>query len=168
MIKQTYKKQNSWNMGCSLFLVAVVMTSVAFAFWLNNTGKYTVQVGETIEIKVNPNLNFQESSTRLILKELGGEKLKFSGSLVWKDSRSGIFYDVENQTVSKLVEKSEDYKEELVKNSPINDIYLTKDGIILKVKGEKIFYIDSGRNYTIKVKNLSNKTAHFKATVTNR
>ena len=48
----TLKKQWNWNLGCSLLLVVVLAAAFLFYLWAKNIGKYTLQPGQSVELKV--------------------------------------------------------------------------------------------------------------------
>ena len=132
----TLKKQWNWNLGCSLLLVGVLASAFLFYLWAQNLGKYTLQPGQSISLKVKPRTQDVEYYSVLILKKNNNNnKLKLSGSGVWFEMHGDIFYDVEGQ---KLVRShhSEDADEELPNNQ--KGIHLVKDGIVVNYQGEKV------------------------------
>ena len=45
-------KKSNWNLGCSLTLVVVLAAIFFFNLWAQNLGKYTLQPGQSVELKV--------------------------------------------------------------------------------------------------------------------
>ena len=161
----TLKKQWDWNLGCSLLLVGVLTAAFLFYLWAQNLGKYTLQPGQSISLKVKPRAQDVEYYSVLILKKNDNNKLKLSGSGVWFEVNGDIFYGVEEQ---KLVRShhSEDAGEELPNNQ--KDIHLVKDGIVVNYQGEKVFDVTNNKPYTITITNVDNKPAKFEAQVVDK
>ena len=88
----TLKKQWNWNLGCSLLLVVVLASAFLFYLWVQNLGKYTLQPGQSISLKVKPRTQDVEYYSVLILKKNDNNKLKLSGSGVWFEVNGEIFY----------------------------------------------------------------------------
>ena len=161
----TLKKQWNWNLGCSLLLVVVLASAFLFYLWVQNLGKYTLQPGQSISLKVKPRTQDVEYYSVLILKKNDNNKLKLSGKKVWFEMHGDIFYDVEGQ---KLVRSyhSEDADEELPNNQ--KDIHLVQDGIVVNYQGGKVFNVTNNESYTITITNVDDKPAHFEAQVVDR
>ena len=159
------EKKLNWNLGCSLLLVGVLASAFLFYLWAQKLGKYTLQPGQSISLKVKPRTQDVEYYSVLILKKNNNNKLKLSGSGVWFEMHGDIFYDVEGQ---KLVRShhSEDADEELPNNQ--KDIKLVQDGIVVSYQGEKAFNVTNNKSYTITISNVDDKTAHFEAQVVDK
>ena len=159
------KRKSNWNLGCSLTLVVVLAGIFFFNLWVQNLGKYTLQPGESANFTVNPRTHDVEYYSELILKKNDTNKLKLSGSGVWFEMDSDIFYGVEEQKLFRR-NLSENDDEELPNNQ--KDINLVRDGIVVSYKGEKIFNVTNNKSYTITITNVDDKPAHFEAQVVNR
>lgn len=46
------KRKSNWNLGCNLALVGVLTATILFFLWAQNLGKYTLQPGQSVELKV--------------------------------------------------------------------------------------------------------------------
>lgn len=161
----TLKKQWDWNLGCSLLLVGVLVSAFLFYLWAQNLGKYTLQSGQSISLKVKPRTQDVEYYSVLILKKNDNNKLKLSGSGVWFEVNGDIFYGVEEQKLFKR-NYSENDNEELPNNQ--KGIHLVKDGIVVNYQGEKAFNVTNNKSYTITITNVDDKTAHFEAQVVDK
>ncbi|MGT2706549.1 hypothetical protein ACVRXQ_01165 [Streptococcus panodentis] len=75
----TLKKQSNWNLGCSSLLVGVLAAGFLFYLWAQNLGKYTLQPGQSISLKVKPRTQDVEYYSVLILKKNDSNKLKLLG-----------------------------------------------------------------------------------------
>ena len=128
-------KKLNWNLGCSLLLVGVLASAFLFYLWAQNLGKYTLQPGQSISLKVKPRTQDVEYYSVLILKKNDNNKLKLSGSGVWFEVNGEIFYGVEEQKLFKR-NYSENDNEELPNNQ--KGIHLVKDGIVVNYQGEKV------------------------------
>ncbi|MBP2623552.1 hypothetical protein [Streptococcus oricebi] len=162
------EKQKKKNRGCFVSLAVFIVVLVGLILGVSNLGKYTLNPGEVAKINIRPNLKQEEGSTEITINNLSGGKLKLMGSSVWRDENTDTYYNTEEQTITKYIQTSQGIQKQQVENLKTNDIYLDKDGIIMQFKGKKTININSGKNYSIEIKNLSDKIIDFKATVTNR
>ena len=78
------KKKSNWNLGCSLVLVVVLATSFLFYLWAQNLGKYTLQPGQSVELKVFSKTEQLEYNSELILEKKDDAKVKLSGRKGWE------------------------------------------------------------------------------------
>ena len=69
------EKKLNWNLGCSLLLVGVLASAFLFYLWAQNLGKYTLQPGQSISLKVKPRTQDVEYYSVLILKKNDNEEL---------------------------------------------------------------------------------------------
>ena len=161
----TLKKQWNWNLGCSLLLVGVLASAFLFYLWAQNLGKYTLQPGQSISLRVKPRTQDVEYYSVLILKKNDNNKLKLSGSGVCFEVNGDIFYGVEEQKLFKR-NYSENDNEELPNNQ--KGIHLVKDEIVVNYQGEKVFDVTNNKPYTITITNVDNKPAKFEAQVVDR
>ena len=63
------KKKSNWNLGCSSLLVGVLASVFLFYLWVQNLGKYILQPGQSISLKVKPRTQDVEHYSELILKK---------------------------------------------------------------------------------------------------
>ena len=158
----TLKKQWNWNLGCSLLLVGVLASAFLFYLWAQNLGKYTLQPGQSISLKVKPRTQDVEYYSELILKKNDKNKLELNGREYWSVSD----HDLSNQNVFKWVrDESGELTESYVENSDLADIYIEKSNLIIQYQGEKIFEVANNKPYTITITNVDNKPAKFEAQV---
>lgn len=130
-----------------------------------NYGKYTLQSGQSVELRVSPNTDQLEYSSELILKKLNDAKIKLSGTNVWSEKFGDVLFGVSEKKIIKIGSTEGD-KNELPNNQ--KDIHLVEDGIVVSYKGEKNFDVTNNKPYTITMTNVDNKTAIFEAQVVDR
>ncbi|MBP2623549.1 hypothetical protein [Streptococcus oricebi] len=169
------KKWNKWNIGCSGFLIVVLLFIVYIVVGGLNYGKYTLRPGESVKIEVNSLTNQPDYSSELELDNLNGAKLQLSNSprRSWKEyigeeRNKFISYDTKTQKVTSYNWDSGEKQKQELENSPQQDVYLKGQNLIIQSKGKRLFGVTNSKKYYLIIKNLSNKPAHFKATVTNR
>ena len=128
----------------SLFLIWYVQAVL-------NYGKYTLQPGQSIELRVHPNADQLEYSSELILKKNDDKKIKLTGIEVWseKNSRNG-------ETTAKKLSNNQ------------KNIHLEKDGIVVNYTNKKIFDVTKSKPYNITITNIDDKPAQFEARVVDR
>ena len=154
-------KQANWNLGCSLLLTVVLVGGVLFYFRVKNTYNHTLQLGQSVEIRVRPRADQLEYSSELILEKKDNQKIKLSGRNVWSEQFSGLYFEV---TENKIIQLGNDTE---LPNNQL-DIQLVEDGIVVTYLGEKVFDVTKSKPYTITVTNVDDKPAHFEAQVVNR
>ena len=130
-----------------------------------NYGKYTLQSGQRVELRVSPNTDQLEYSSELILKKLNDAKIKLSGTNVWSEKFGDVLFGVSEKKIIKIGSTEGD-KNELPNNQ--KDIHLVEDGIVVSYKGEKVFDVTNNKSYSITITNVDNKPAKFKAQVVDR
>ena len=130
-----------------------------------NYGKYTLQSGQSVELRVSPNTNQLEYSSELILKKLNDAKIKLSGTNVWSEKFGDVLFGVSEKKIIKIGGTEGD-KNELPNNQ--KDIHLVEDGIVVSYKGEKVFDVTNNKSYSITITNVDNKPAKFEAQVVDR
>ena len=163
------EKKLNWNLGCSLLLVGVLASAFLFYLWAQNLGKYTLQPGQSISLKVKPRTQDVEYYSELILKKNDKNKLELNGREYWSVSGSELHYDLSNQNVFKWVrDESGELTESYVENSDSADIYIEKSNLIIQYQGEKVFDVTNNKPYTITITNVDDKTAHFEAQVVDK
>ena len=130
-----------------------------------NYGKYTLQSGQSVELRVSPNTDQLEYSSELILKKLNDAKIKLSGTNVWSEKFGDVLFGVSEKKIIKIGSTEGD-KNELPNNQ--KDIHLVEDGIVVSYKGEKVFDVTNNKSYSITITNVDNKPAIFEAQVVDR
>lgn len=154
-------KEANWNLGCNLLLTAVLVGGILFYFRVKNTYNYTLQPGQSVEIRVRPRADQLEYSSELILEKKDSQKIKLSGRDVWSEQFSGLYFEVKE---NKIIQLSNDI--ELSNNQ--QDIQLVEDGIVVSYLGKKVFDVTSSKPYNITVTNVDDKPASFYTQVVNR
>ncbi|EGD36646.1 hypothetical protein HMPREF9383_1114 [Streptococcus sanguinis SK150] len=96
-----------------------------------NYGKYTLQPGQSVELRVSPNTDQLEYSSELMLKKLNDAKIKLSGTNVWSEKFGDVLFGVREKKVIKI-SSTEGDKNELPNNQ--KDIHLVEDGIVVSYK----------------------------------
>lgn len=84
------KRKSNWNLGCNLALVGVLTATILFFLWAQNLGKYTLQPGQSVELKVFSKTEQLEYNSELILEKKDDAKVKLSG-------RKGLFHHFLNR-----------------------------------------------------------------------
>ena len=130
-----------------------------------NYGKYTLQSGQSVELRVSPNTDQLEYSSELILKKLNDAKIKLSGTNVWSEKFGDVLFGVSEKKIIKIGSTEGD-KNELPNNQ--KGIHLVKDGIVVNYQGEKVFDVTNNKPYTITITNVDNKPVKFEAQVVDR
>ena len=130
-----------------------------------NYGKYTLQSGQSVELRVSPNTDQLEYSSELILKKLNDAKIKLSGTNVWSEKFGDVLFGVSEKKIIKIGGTEGD-KNELPNNQ--KDIHLVEDGIVVSYKGEKVFDVTNNKSYSITITNVDNKPVKFEAQVVDR
>ena len=138
---------------------------VWFVFSVLNYGKYTLQPGQSVNLRVNPRTQDLEYYSIFILKKNDSSKIKLTGSSVWSESNGDVYYEVEGQKIIKSHGLDEE-DEELPNTQP--DIYLEKDGVVVSYQGEKVFDATNNKPYTITITNVDNQPAQFEAQVVDK
>jgi len=130
-----------------------------------NYGKYTLQSGQSVELRVSPNTDQLEYSSELMLKKLNDAKIKLSGTNVWSEKFGDVLFGVSEKKIIKIGSTEGD-KNELPNNQ--KDIHLVEDGIVVSYKGEKVFDVTNNKSYSITITNVDNKPAKFEVQVVDR
>ncbi|CAM1658606.1 hypothetical protein SORA22_05160 [Streptococcus oralis] len=138
---------------------------VWFIFSVLNYGKYTLQAGQSVNLRVNPRTQDLEYYSIFILKKNDSSRIKSTGSGVWSERNSDVYYEVEGQKIIKNHGLDEE-DEELPNSQP--DIYLVKDGVVVSYQGEKVFDATYNKPYTITITNVDNQPAQFEAQVVDK
>ncbi|MBZ2072411.1 hypothetical protein [Streptococcus sanguinis] len=130
-----------------------------------NYGKYTLQPGQSAELRVFPNTNQLEYSSELMLKKLNDAKIKLSGTNVWSEKFGDVLFGLSEKKIIKIGSIEGD-KNELLNNQ--KDIHLAEDGIVVSYKGEKVFDVTNNKSYSITITNVDNKPAKFETQVVDK
>ena len=130
-----------------------------------NYGKYTLQPGQSVELRVSPNTDQVEYNSDLILDKKDNRSIKLSGTNVWSEKFGDVLFGVSEKKIIKIGSTEGD-KNELPNNQ--KDIHLVEDGIVVSYKGEKVFDVTNNKPYSITITNVDNKPAKFEAQVVDR
>ena len=130
-----------------------------------NCGKYTLQPGQSVNLRVNPRTQDLEYYSLFILKKKDSSRIKLTGSSVWSERNDDVYYGVEEQKIIKS-HGLDGKDEELPNKQP--DIYLVKDGVVVSYKGEKVFDATNNKPYTITITNVDTQPAQFEAQVVDK
>ena len=136
-----------------------------FVFSVLNYGKYTLQPGQSVSLRVNPRTQDLEYYSLFILKKKDSSRIKLSGSDVWSESNGDVYYGVEDQKIIKSHGLDEEDEELPNKQA---DIYLVKDGVVVSYQGEKVFDATNNKPYTITITNVDKQPAQFEAQVVDK
>ena len=133
-----------------------------------NAGKYTLQPGQSVELKVFSKTEQLEYNSELHFKKLDDAKLKLSGRKGWGMKDSNIVYNVEKQTITELIFLKDKTERKDLPNDKSKNFYLENDGIVVQGEVEEIFGVTERKPYNITITNVDDKPAHFKARVVDR
>ena len=139
--------------------------AVWFVYSFFTYGSYTLQPGQSVQLRVYPNTDQLEYSSELILEKKDDQKIKLSGMTVWSEQFGDVLFEVEGQKVVKISD-AENGSKELPNNQ--QDIQVVEDGIEVTYQGEKVFDVTNNKKFNITITNVGDKPAHFKARVVDR
>ena len=130
-----------------------------------NYGKYTLQPGQSVELRVSPNTDQVEYNSELILDKKDNRSIKLSGTNVWSEKFGDVLFGLSEKKIIKIGSIEGD-KNELLNNQ--KDIHLAEDGIVVSYKGEKVFDVTNNKSYSITITNVDNKPAKFETQVVDK
>lgn len=133
-----------------------------------NAGKYTLQPGQSVELKVFSKTEQLEYNSELHFKKLDDAKLKLSGRKGWGMKDSHIVYNVEKQTITELIFLKDKTDRKDLPNDKSKSFYLENDGIVIQGEVEEVFGVTERKPYNITITNVDDKPAHFEARVVDR
>ena len=142
--------------------------AVIFICLVLNAGKYTLQPGQSVELKVFSKTEQLEYNSELHFKKLDDAKLKLSGRKGWGMKDSNIVYNVEKQTITELIFLKDKTERKDLPNDKSKSIYLESDGIVVQGEIKEVFGVTEETPYTITITNVDDKPAHFEAQVVDR
>ena len=135
--------------------------AVVFICVVLNAGKYTLQPGQSVELKVFSKTEQLEYNSELILVKLSGRK-------GWGMKGSNTVYNVEKQSITEIVISKDGTERRDLPNDKSKSIYLESDGIVLQGKIKEVFGVTEEEPYTITITNVDDKPARFEAQVVDR
>ena len=139
--------------------------AVWFVYSILAYGSYTLQPGQSVQLRVYPNTDQLEYSSELILEKKDDQKIKLSGMTVWYEQFGDVLFEVDGQKVVKIGDTENGSME--IPNTQ-QAIQLVEDGIVVNYLGEKVFDVTNNKKFTITITNVDDKPAHFKARVVDR
>jgi len=80
----TYRKKKIWKLGCGLLILTLATSIFGLYLWAQNLGKYTLQPGQSVELKVFSKTEQLEYNSELILEKKDDAKVKLSGRKGWE------------------------------------------------------------------------------------
>ena len=164
----TYRKKKIWKLGCGLLILILATSIFGLYLWAKNIGKYTLQPGQSVELKVFSKTEQLEYNSELHFKKLDDAKLKLSGRKGWGMKDSNIVYNVEKQTITELIFLKDKTERKDLPNDKSKSIYLESDGIVVQGEIKEVFGVTEETPYTITITNVDDKPAHFEAQVVDR
>ena len=139
--------------------------AVWFVYSILAYGSYTLQPGQSVQLRVYPNTDQLEYSSELILEKKDDQKIKLSGMTVWYEQFGDVLFEVDGQKVVKIGDTENGSME--IPNTQ-QAIQLVEDGIVVNYLGEKVFDVTNNKKFTITITNVDDKPAHFEARVVDR
>ena len=133
-----------------------------------NYGKYTLQPGQSVELKVFSKTEQLEYNSELILDKKDDAKLKLSGRKGWGMKGSNTVYNVEKQSITEIIISKDGTERKDLPNDKSKSIYLESDGIVVQGEIKEVFGVTEETPYTITIANVDNKPATFEAQVVDR
>ena len=133
-----------------------------------NYGKYTLQSGQSVELRVSPNTDQLEYNSELILDKKDDAKLKLSGRKGWGMKGSNTVYNVEKQSITEIIISKDGTERKDLPNDKSKSIYLESDGIVVQGEIKEVFGVTEETPYTITMTNVDNKPARFEAQVVDK
>ena len=161
----TYRKKKIWKLGCGLLILILATSIFGLYLWAKNIGKYTLQPGQSVELKVFSKTEQLEYNSELILEKKDDQKIKLSGMTVWSEQFGDVLFEVDGQKVVKIGDTENGSME--IPNTQ-QAIQLVEDGIVVNYLGEKVFDVTNNKKFTITITNVDDKPAHFEARVVDR
>lgn len=147
-------------------LVGFLVSVFLLIQWAMNLGKYTLQLGQSMEFRVNPKAEQVEYYSILHLSKTDDSKLALGGREYWSVDNSELHYDISQDNVFMRVKNNNgELVEESVKNTSLDDVYIDQSQLIVQYQGEKIFDVTNNKPYTITITNVDDKPARFEAQV---
>lgn len=133
-----------------------------------NYGKYTLQPGQSVELKVFSKTEQLEYNSELILDKKDDAKLKLSGRKGWGMKGSNTVYNVEKQSITEIIISKDGTERKDLPNDKSKSIYLESDGIVVQGEINEVFGVTEEIPYTITITNVDDKPARFEAQVVDR
>ena len=133
-----------------------------------NYGKYILQPGQSVELKVFSKTEQLEYHSELILEKKDDAKLKLSGRKGWGMKGSNTVYNVEKQSITEIIISKDGTERKDLPNDKSKSIYLESDGIVVQGEIKEVFGVTEETPYTITITNVDNKPAKFEAQVVDR
>lgn len=154
------KRKSNWNLGCSLTLVVGLAAIFFFNLWAQNLGKYTLQPGQSVELKVFSKTEQREYNSELIFLKKDEAKLKLSGRKGWGMKGSNTVYNVEKQSITEIIISKDGTEHRDLPNDKSKSIYLESDGIVVQGGIKEVFGVTEEAPYTITITKVDDKPAH--------
>ena len=152
------------KIGFSLFSLFFI----GLLFYIYNS-YYTLQPGQSVKIHIGIAREALDPRTELYLVKKDTNELLLTGQKIWTLRDSDLWYDVKEQRIShSKVNEDREIVKEYVDNRFSNDLYISEKGLIVRYKGENVFYVTSSEPFDITLTNVGNKPVTFKAHVVYR
>ena len=142
--------------------------AVWFVYSILTYGSYTLQPGQSVQLRVYPNTDQLEYRSELRFKKFDDAKLKLSGRKGWGMKDSNIVYNVEKQSITELIFLKDKTERKDLPNDKSKSFYLENDGIVIQGEVEEVFGVTERKPYNITITNVDDKPAHFEARVVDR
>ena len=152
--------------------IIIGLLNSLFVVWyvqaILNYGKYTLQTGQSVELKVFSKTEQLEYNSELILNKKDDAKLKLSGRKGWGMKGSNTVYNVEKQSITEIIISKDGTERKDLPNDKSKSIYLESDGIVVQGEIKEVFGVTEETPYTITITNVDDKPARFEAQVVDR
>ena len=141
---------------------------IGLVFYIYNS-YYILQPGQSVKIHIGIAREALDPRTELYLVKKDTNELLLTGQKIWTLRDSDLWYDVEEQRISRFkVNEDREIVKEYVDNRSSNDLYISEKGLIVRYKGENVFYVTSSEPFDITLTNVGNEPVTFKAHVVYR
>lgn len=159
-----------------LLLIGVFILFKRYELYYFFQGKRYLRPNEKLELVVKPRYKQIEYSSELSIESSEKILLKLEGQDPWVESTTNqnyitfedsfYYYDIKEQTISR--DGVDILSSPTVVEEGYKDTVIDEGGIIVPVKGQRLYSVTEDHDYTITITNLSDKPVAFSAIVTNR
>ncbi len=158
-------KKNYFLCALAIFLVLFITITCSRVF-SNNV--YYLDADGKIELNIKGNYdNLDAYMTFEIASESKNGKIRLSGRNILADIDSNIIYNIEKQQIEKWIDTDNDGVSELtiLPNDTSQSIYIDSKGLVIKLPNQYRFSINSPKDFSIVVENISNTSVSFSKNV---
>ncbi|WP_184493024.1 hypothetical protein [Streptococcus suis] len=160
-------KKNYFLCALAIFLVLFITITITCSRVFSNNVYYLDAEGR-IELNIKGNYdNIDAYMTFEIASEANNGKIRLSGRNILADIDSHIIYNIEKQQIEKWIDTDNDGVSELtiLPNDTSQSIYIDSKGLVINLPNQYRFSINSSKDFSIVVENISNTSVSFSKNV---